>query len=63
MKPNGKIDNSSMQSSEVWIGTTFSLAATMIQEGFIEEAFDTIKGKILIIFFKKLKKRNDKFYL
>lgn len=44
MYQNGKPDNSNIQSSEVWTGTTFSLSASMLQEGMREEAFDTAKG-------------------
>ncbi|XP_043934461.1 non-lysosomal glucosylceramidase isoform X1 [Protopterus annectens] len=32
MRPDGTVDNSSVQSNEVWIGVVYSLAATMIQE-------------------------------
>lgn len=37
-------DYSSMQSCEVWIGTTYGLVASMIQEGLEEEAWITAKG-------------------
>ena len=32
MRPNGQVDNSSMQSREVWTGTTYAVAAAMLQE-------------------------------
>jgi hypothetical protein len=32
MKPDGKVDNSCMQSREVWTGTTYALAAGMLHE-------------------------------
>lgn len=32
MRPSGVPDTSSVQSSEVWIGVVYALAATMIQE-------------------------------
>ena len=32
MRPNGTIDTTCLQSREVWTGTTYALAATMIQE-------------------------------
>lgn len=44
MRPDGKIDRSSMQSQEVWAGTTLTLAAAMIQAGMIDEAFKTVWG-------------------
>ncbi len=44
MRPDGKVDSSCMQSVEVWTGTAYGLAATMMQEGLIEEAFSTAKG-------------------
>lgn len=40
MYPNGKIDETSLQSSEVWVGTVFILAAAMIQGNLIKEAFE-----------------------
>ncbi|XP_064607909.1 non-lysosomal glucosylceramidase-like [Liolophura sinensis] len=44
MRPNGKKDLSSVQSDEFWVGTTYALAATMIQEGMVEEGFRTASG-------------------
>lgn len=32
MRPNGRIDQSSMQSREVWTGVTYGVAAAMLQE-------------------------------
>lgn len=32
MRPNGTIDTTCLQSREVWTGTTYALAATMIHE-------------------------------
>jgi non-lysosomal glucosylceramidase len=34
MCPNGTVDMTCLQSREVWTGTTYALAATMIQEHF-----------------------------
>jgi non-lysosomal glucosylceramidase len=42
--PDGSIDRTSMQSQEVWSGSTYALAATMIQHGMIEEGFKTAWG-------------------
>mmetsp|Transcript_17192 Transcript_17192/g.48392 ORF Transcript_17192/g.48392 Transcript_17192/m.48392 type:complete len:1303 (+) Transcript_17192:90-3998(+) len=44
MKPDGRVDTSCLQSVEVWTGTAYGLAATMMQEGMVEEAFSTAKG-------------------
>jgi len=44
MKPNGSVDKSNLQSMEVWTGTTFAVAATMIQEGLVQEGFRTAEG-------------------
>lgn len=32
MRPDGKVDESSVQSNEVWTGVTYALAATMIHK-------------------------------
>ena len=32
MRPNGKVDTTSMQSEEVWIGVTDALASLMVYE-------------------------------
>uniref|UniRef100_A0A4X2L2T2 Non-lysosomal glucosylceramidase n=1 Tax=Vombatus ursinus TaxID=29139 RepID=A0A4X2L2T2_VOMUR len=44
MQPDGVPDTSSVQSDEVWVGVVYGLAATMIQEGLIEEGFLTAEG-------------------
>jgi non-lysosomal glucosylceramidase len=44
MRPDGLVDTSGMQPKEVWVGVTYALAATMIQEGLETEAFATAKG-------------------
>ena len=44
MRPDGRVDTSCLQSQEVWTGTTYAVAAAMLQEGLIEEAFRTAKG-------------------
>ncbi|XP_032592367.1 non-lysosomal glucosylceramidase isoform X1 [Drosophila grimshawi] len=40
----GHVDNSNIQAEEVWPGVVYALAATMIQEGMFEEAFQTAGG-------------------
>ena len=44
MRPDGKIDRTSIQSQEVWTGTSYALAAAMLQAGLKEEAFKTAEG-------------------
>lgn len=44
MLPDGRIDRTNMQSQEVWTGTTYALAASMLQEGLEREAFQTAMG-------------------
>ncbi|XP_041011666.1 non-lysosomal glucosylceramidase-like isoform X1 [Juglans microcarpa x Juglans regia] len=44
MHPNGKVDESCMQSREIWTGVTYGVAATMILAGMEEEAFKTAEG-------------------
>ncbi|PKA54158.1 hypothetical protein AXF42_Ash018168 [Apostasia shenzhenica] len=44
MHPNGKVDESCMQSREIWTGVTYALAATMILAGMEEQAFTTAEG-------------------
>jgi non-lysosomal glucosylceramidase len=44
MRPDGKIDKSSIQSAEVWVGTTYAVAALMIHEGLLDEGLKTAEG-------------------
>lgn len=44
MRPEGVPDRSSVQSDEVWVGVVYGLAATMIQEGMLEEGLCTAEG-------------------
>jgi len=44
MRPHGIVDTSDQQSQEVWTGTTYALAACMLQEGMRDEAFQTAYG-------------------
>jgi non-lysosomal glucosylceramidase len=43
-RPDGSVDASSEQSSEVWIGTTYALAAFMIGRGLVDEGWATASG-------------------
>ncbi|CAK9173802.1 unnamed protein product [Ilex paraguariensis] len=42
--PNGKLDETCMQSREIWTGVTYAAAATMILAGMEEQAFNTAEG-------------------
>jgi len=44
MRPDGSVDASSEQSSEVWVGTTYALAAFMIGRGLLDEGWETARG-------------------
>ncbi|GAV66154.1 DUF608 domain-containing protein/GBA2_N domain-containing protein [Cephalotus follicularis] len=44
MHPNGKVDETCMQSREIWTGVTYGVAATMILAGMEQEAFTTAEG-------------------
>ncbi|KAJ7564688.1 hypothetical protein O6H91_02G028700 [Diphasiastrum complanatum] len=47
MHPNGKVDDTTLQSREVWSGVTYGVAAAMIHEGMLEQAFQTAEGVFL----------------
>ena len=44
MHPNGKVDETCMQSREIWTGVTYSLAATMLLHGMEHQGFTTAEG-------------------
>ncbi|MDY6867441.1 MAG: non-lysosomal glucosylceramidase [Chloroflexota bacterium] len=44
MRPDGGLDKTGMQSMEIWTGTTFAVAAAMLQAGMEDQAFKTAKG-------------------
>ncbi|KAL5559864.1 hypothetical protein UlMin_036075 [Ulmus minor] len=44
MLPDGRVDMSAMQSREIWSGVTYAVAATMMQEGMVDSAFQTASG-------------------
>ncbi|OMO93054.1 Glucosylceramidase [Corchorus capsularis] len=47
MHPDGKVDETCMQSREIWTGVTYAVAANMILAGMEEEAFTTAEGIFL----------------
>ncbi|HSL77482.1 MAG TPA: non-lysosomal glucosylceramidase [Candidatus Limnocylindrales bacterium] len=44
MRADGSVDRSSEQSAEVWVGTTYALAAFMIGRGLVDEGWQTARG-------------------
>ncbi|XP_042394104.1 non-lysosomal glucosylceramidase-like [Zingiber officinale] len=48
MNPNGTVDESCMQSREIWTGVTYSLAATMLLHGMEQQAFATAEGIFIV---------------
>jgi len=44
MRRDGTVDDSSEQSAEVWVGTTYALAALMLGRGLEAEAWETAAG-------------------
>lgn len=44
MHPNGRVDETCMQSREIWTGVTYGVAATMILAGMVEQGFTTAEG-------------------
>jgi non-lysosomal glucosylceramidase len=49
MRPDGTVDDSSEQSQEVWVGTTWALAAFMLHRGMDREAWQTAAGVARVI--------------
>lgn len=47
MQPSGKVDETCMQSREIWTGVTYAAAAAMIHEGMNEQAFTAAEGVFL----------------
>lgn len=47
MHSNGKVDETCMQSREIWTGVTYAVAAAMIHEGMNEQAFTAAEGVFL----------------
>ncbi|ESN98572.1 hypothetical protein HELRODRAFT_177051 [Helobdella robusta] len=43
-RPDGEVDTTSLQSEEFWVGVNYGLAASMIQDGLVEEGWRTAYG-------------------
>jgi non-lysosomal glucosylceramidase len=50
MRPDGSVDASSEQSAEVWVGTTYALAAFMIGRGLVDEGWATARGAAAVTY-------------
>jgi non-lysosomal glucosylceramidase len=62
MRPDGTIDRSSEQSQEVWVGTTYALAAFMIGRGLVEEGWTTAEGAARVVWEQGLWFRTPEAY-
>ncbi len=62
MRPDGTVDHSSEQSAEVWVGTTYALAAFMIGRGLIEEGWATARGAAAVTYERGLWFRTPEAY-
>jgi non-lysosomal glucosylceramidase len=62
MRLDGRVDESSEQSAEVWVGTTYALAAFMIGRGLIEEGWETARGAAAVTYERGLWFRTPEAY-
>jgi non-lysosomal glucosylceramidase len=62
MRPDGTVDGSSEQSAEVWVGTTYALAAFMIGRGLLEEGWETARGAAEVTYGRGLWFRTPEAY-
>jgi non-lysosomal glucosylceramidase len=62
MNPDGSIDESSEQSAESWVGTTYALAAFMIGRGLVEEGWRTAHGAFAVTYERGLWFRTPEAY-
>lgn len=62
MRLDGSIDTSSEQSKEVWVGTTYALAAFMIGRGLAEEGWATARGAAAVTYGRGLWFRTPEAY-
>ena len=61
-RPDGSVDPSSEQSAEVWVGTTYALAAFMIGRGLVDEGWDTARGAAEVTYERGLWFRTPEAY-
>jgi non-lysosomal glucosylceramidase len=62
MHLDGTIDASSEQSKEVWVGTTYALAAFMLGRGLTEEGWETARGAAAVTYGRGLWFRTPEAY-
>jgi non-lysosomal glucosylceramidase len=62
MLPDGSVDESSLQSAEVWIGITYALAALMLGRGMTEEGWQTARGAAAVTYERGLWFRTPEAY-
>lgn len=62
MRPDGTVDESSEQSKEVWVGTTYALAAFMLGRGLTEEGWQTARGAASVTYGRGLWFRTPEAY-
>ena len=62
MHPDGSVDETSEQSAEVWVGTTYALAAFMLGRGMVEEGWETARGAAAVTYERGLWFRTPEAY-
>ena len=62
IRPDGTVDRSSEQSAEVWVGTTYALAAFMIGRGLVDEGWETARGTAAVTYERGLWFRTPEAY-
>jgi non-lysosomal glucosylceramidase len=62
VRPDGSVDGSSEQSPEVWVGTTYALAAFMLGRGLEDEAWQTARGAWNVVWNRGLWFRTPEAY-
>jgi non-lysosomal glucosylceramidase len=62
VRPDGTVDTSSEQSPEVWVGTTYALAAFMLGRGLAQEAWATAWGAYNVTYNRGLWFRTPEAY-
>jgi non-lysosomal glucosylceramidase len=61
-RPDGTVDRSSEQSAEVWVGTTYALAAFMLGRGLFDEGWQTAEGAAAVTYERGLWFRTPEAY-
>ncbi len=62
MRLDASVDESSEQSAEVWVGTTYALAAFMIGRGLVDEGWETARGAAAVTYERGLWFRTPEAY-